>query len=145
MPIEERKALEEAGQEIIEFISADTSPEERLKVDETKVENIQKEVSTIPSQEGMLDENTRLENNVQLEYHNFKLPEEIKDIRIESERSSQLEIQDGEKSSTKEELIQEENRNISEAEIPKITNGQPQKFWKLWREKIQVFIKKLFA
>ena len=55
------------------------------------------------------------------------------------------EIQNGEMSSTTEELIQDDDQNTSEAGKPQIPNGQTKKRWKVWREKIQGFIKKLFA
>ncbi len=145
MPVEERKVLEESGQEKIEFVSEDTSSEEILKIEEVKVENIQKEISIVSFEEGILDGSVGLENNVQLKKSNVETPKGIEDNRIESEKTSELELQNGGISSTKEELIREDGQNTSESVKPKVIKEQTQTRWKIWREKIQGFIKKLFA
>jgi len=112
MPIEERKALEEAGQEKIEFTPENTPAEQQLPIDE------------------VADEKTQAE---------------ITDIRSEPKRTPEIEIQSGEILSTTEELIQDDGQNTSEAGKPQPQKEQTQKRWKVWREKIQGFIKKLFA
>jgi hypothetical protein len=112
MPIEERKVLEDVGQEKIEFTPENTPAEQQLPIDE------------------VADEKTQAE---------------ITDIRSEPKRTPEIEIQSGEILSTTEELIQDDGQNTSEAGKPQPPKEQTQKRWKVWREKIQGFIKKLFA
>jgi hypothetical protein len=140
MPIEDRKALEEAGQEKIEFTSGNSLPEEQLLLDKVANEKTQKEQSIVSLQEDIPNENIEQVSIIQIEEQEVELPTEKIDNSIESERIPELELLNGEMSSTTEELIQDDGQNTSEVEKP-----QTQKRWKVWKDKIQGFIKKLFA
>jgi segregation and condensation protein B len=111
MPAEDRKILEKAGQEKIEFTPQITIP------------------AVQSSPETMGDEKLHIES-----------PSVTTEIVSEPENTPSTEIPHGEKSSTIEELIPEDVQSTSESGSP-----HPQKRWKVWREKIQGFIKKLFA
>jgi segregation and condensation protein B len=141
MPMEERKALEEAGQEKIEFISENTSVEDKLSVEKTSDEKTHLEASMVSPQEDIPDATIEQNAFKQItEKQNVELQEETTNDILESERMLALEIQNGEISSTTEESIQDDSQNTSEIEKP-----QMQKRWKVWKDKIQGFIKKLFA
>ena len=141
MPMEERKALEEAGQEKIEFISENTSVEDKLSVEKTSDEKTHLEASMVSPQEDIPDATIEQNAFKQItEKQNVELQEETTNDILESERMLALEIQNGEISSTTEESIQDDSQNTSEIEKP-----QTQKRWKVWKDKIQGFIKKLFA
>jgi segregation and condensation protein B len=141
IPMEERKALEEAGQEKIEFISENTSVEEKLSVEKTSDEKTHSEAFMVPPQEDIPDATIEQDAFMQIpDKQNVELQEETTDDILESERTLTLEIQNGEISSTTEESIQDDGQNTSEIEKP-----QTQKRWKVWKDKIQGFIKKLFA
>ena len=145
MPLEERKTLEEAGQEKIEFIPKNSSLEKKVAIDDVADEKIL-EVSMGSLQEDLSNGTTEKESVIQIgQKEKIELPAEITNISIESERTSEIEIQNGEMLSTTEELIQDDGQNTSEAGKPQTPKGQTQKRWKVWREKIQGFIKKLFA
>jgi segregation and condensation protein B len=141
MPMEGRKALEEAGQEKIEFISENTSVEEKLSVEKTSDEKTHLEAFMVSTQEDIPDAAIEQNASKQItEKQNVELQEEPTNDILESERTLALEIQNGEISSTTEESIQDDSQNTSEIEKP-----QTQKRWKVWKDKIQGFIKKLFA
>jgi hypothetical protein len=141
MPIEERKALEEAGQEKIEFISKNNSAEEELTASKPADENTQKDLPIVLLQEDVPNNKIEQESFIQvMKEQEVGLLTEISNNRIESKRTSEVEIQNGEISSTTEELMQDDDQNTLEAGKPRT-----QKRWKAWREKIQGFIKKLFA
>jgi segregation and condensation protein B len=141
MPAEERKALEAAGQEHIEFTSEYGSAEEKLPMDKSSEEMTQSEVSLVSSQEDIADKDIERDPIMRsTEKHDVELHHEAASGILESTRSSALEIHNGEMSSTIEESIQEDGQNLSEVEKP-----QTQKRWKVWKDKIQGFIKKLFA
>jgi hypothetical protein len=145
MPLEERKTLEEAGQEKIEFIPKNSSLEKKVAIDDVADEKIL-EVSIGSLQEDLSNGTTEKESVIQIgQKEKIELPAEITNISIESKRTSEIEIQNGEMLSTTEELIQDDGQNTSEAGKPQTPKGQTQKRWKVWREKIQGFIKKLFA
>jgi segregation and condensation protein B len=146
IPMEERKALEEAGQEKIEFTAQKTSYEEQLPINEGADEKIQKEVLRVSLQENLPNGTIEEESFIQIvEEQKIELPAKQKENNIESMKTTELEIQLGEVLSTTEELIQNNGINISETEKPKIPKGQTQRRWKVWKEKIQGFIRKLFA
>lgn len=138
-PIEERKALEEAGQEKIEFISENTSTQEQVPIDKITNENTQEEISIVSIQEDVPNENIGQES-VNQEEQKAELPAGKIDNNIELERLPELELQNGEMSSTTEELIQDNGKSTSGSR-----KTQTQKRWKVWKDKIQGFIKKLFA
>ena len=139
-PIEELKALEEAGQEKIEFISENTSTQEQVPIDKITNENTQEEISMVSIQDDVPNENIRQESVNQIEEQKAELPDGKTDNNIESERLPELELQNGEMSSTTEELIRDNCQNTSGS-----GKTQTQKRWKVWKDKIQGFIKKLFA
>jgi segregation and condensation protein B len=141
MPAEERKALEEAGQERIEFTSENTSSKEQSPTDQLADEKMQKEVSMVQLQKDLPGRKTEQESIIQTgEKHKVGLQTVIAEKISKSDKTAKLEIQNGEMSLTTEKLIQGDGQNTSEAGKP-----QPQKRWRVWREKIQGFIKKLFA
>ncbi|MGD1045791.1 MAG: SMC-Scp complex subunit ScpB [Bacteroidota bacterium] len=146
MPIEEQKALEEAGQKKIEFTSEPALSEERLPIDQISDENVQKEVSMVSLQEDISNESIEQEPVIKIieEQKVEYSAAPIKNI-IESKIKSEFEKQNGEMSLTTEELIQDDGQNTSESGKPQPPKGQATKRWKVWREKIQGFIKKLFA
>ena len=141
MPTEERKALEEAGQEKIEFSSENASAEEKLTMEKTADEKTQSDASRVPSQEDITDKDIEHEAFMQsTEKQYVELQIEAANDILESKQSSVLDIHNGEMSSTTEESIQDDGQNTSVGEKP-----QTQKRWKAWKDKIQGFIKKLFA
>ena len=145
-PVEERKALEEAGQEIIEFTTEHASDEEKMPLEKTADEKIQSEVSMVSSHENIADTNIEQDAFMPNTEKQFvEIQNEAANDIIESEKTSELEIQNGEMSSTKEELNQEDGQNTSGTEKPQTPKGQAQNRWKAWKDKLQGFIKKLFA
>ena len=141
MPLEDRKALEETGQEKIEFTPNQISVEEQLPVDSVVDEKTRKEISIMSLEEDMPIVIIKQETVIQInEEQKDDLQHEIPDSSIESKRISEVKLQHGEMLSTKEELIQDDGQSTSDAE-----KSQTKKRWKVWREKIQGFIKKLFA
>ena len=141
MPAEERQVLEEAGQEKIEFISEKTSRKEQVPTEILADEKLQKEESLVQVQEDGQSKKTEQESIMQTsEKQKDELRSVITENVSESDNNSKGEPQNGEMSLTTEKLIQDDGQNTSEAGKP-----QPQKRWKAWREKIQGFIKKLFA
>ena len=141
MPAEERQALEEAGQEKIEFISERTSRSGQVHTEILADEKIQKEVSLDQVQEDVQNKKGEQEFIIQTsEQQKDEVRSVIQENISESEDHSNGEPQNGEMSLTTEKNIQDDDQSTSEAEKP-----QPQKRWKVWREKIQGFIKKLFA
>jgi len=141
MPVDDRKALEEAGQEHIEFTLEHASTEEKLPIETSSEEQTPSDTSLVSSQEDITDKDMEQDAFMQStekqygEYQN----EAANDI-LESKQSSVLDIHNGEMSSTTEESIQDDGQNTSEVEKP-----QMQKRWKVWKDKIQGFIRKLFV
>jgi segregation and condensation protein B len=141
MPLEVRKALEETGQEKIEFTPNQISAEEQVPIDSAVDEKTRKEISIVSLQEDMPIVHIKQESILQInEEQKDDVQHEKPDSSIESERLSEVEIQHGEMSSTREKLIQDDGQSTSDA-----GKSQTKKRWKVWREKIQGFIKKLFA
>jgi len=141
MPAEERQALEEAGQEKIEFISERTSLSEQVHTEILADEKLQKEVSLGQLQEDVQSKKAEQEFIMQTsEQQKDELRSFITENVPDSDNNSKGEPQNGEMSLTTEKNIQDDGQSTSEAGRP-----QPQKRWKVWREKIQGFIKKLFA
>jgi hypothetical protein len=123
-PVEERKLLEQKGQEAIEFTPELSSPQDGV-VEEHVIQQVDQPQAPIvlKSEKQTIDTQTVAVENI---------PETSISVKIE--------IQNGESPSTTESLIHDENQDTSES-----GKQQPQKRWKVWREKIQGFIKKLFA
>jgi segregation and condensation protein B len=123
-PVEERAVLEKAGQETIEF-TPEFSTSQVQGAAESKIQNEKKPqvpINQIAGKQSAEEQAVVTEN----------ISETITSARVE--------IQNGEILSTTESLIHDKDQNTSES-----GKQQPQKRWKVWREKIQGFIKKLFA
>ena len=146
MPVEERKALEEAGQEKIEFALEKSSPKEKTEVDKPEDEHSQKVVPIVVLKEDVPNISSQQEPLSQIEEEQkIESAAQVKENSIKSVRTSELEIQNGEMSSTTEELNQEDGQNTSGTGMQQTPKGQSQNRWKAWKDKIQGFIKKLFA
>ena len=146
MPLEERKALENAGQEKIDFIPEHVPLDGAVPEDSGVVEQPHADDSTPALQEEIIpDVHIAREHGTQIrEVHKTDSPSERTDDSLESELS-EIEVQHGEMSSATEELMPDDDPNISETGIPQAKKEGATKRWKVWREKIQGFIKKLFA
>jgi len=141
MPADERQALEKAGQEKIEFISEKPSFNDQVPTEMLADEKLQKEVSLVQLQEDVQSKKTEQELIMQTgEMHKDELRSVITENVPDADNDSKEELHNGEMSLTTEKFIQDDGQSTSEAGKP-----QPQKRWKVWREKIQGFIKKLFA
>ena len=132
MPIEERKVLEEAGQEKIEFTSEDKSQAEQSSTninitDEMKTESV---VISSPEMNGQ---------ELSIEISEEQVIETAENA-LKSAVSAGQELPIGEITSAKEEAIHAADQSGSIGESQK----QPKR-WTVWKEKIQGFIKKLFA
>jgi segregation and condensation protein B len=131
MPAEERKVLEEAGQEQIEFtlgaVPQAASPQpESLPADiEGALESKEEKIAAALS-EGLKTE----------------MPIDGSEIEAGSNAQAEREIQNGEISSTIENTALEADIQGSKAED---RLQQKPKRWTVWKEKIQGLIKKLFA
>jgi segregation and condensation protein B len=118
MPVEERKVLEEAGQEKIKFTQEDKPQIEQL----SEIIKPESSVKTL------------------LEKQTDEIPIEATEEIPKSVVSAEQELQNGEMTSASEEAIHTADLSGSNAESQK----QPKR-WLVWKEKIQGFIKKLFA
>jgi hypothetical protein len=133
--------LEEAGQEKIVFALEKTSP--KVKAEE---EPSQKELPIVVLKEDVPDESSGQEPLSQIgEEQKIESASKVKENSIKPVRTSELEIQSGEMSSTTKELNQEDDQNTSGTGMLQTPKGQAQNRWKAWKDKIQGFIKKLFA
>jgi segregation and condensation protein B len=141
MPVEERKALEEAGQEKIEFTQEDTSQIEQLSANISIADETKAEAMVISSLEEISSGITEQESSSKIiEDQADEAPIEATEEIPKSVVSVEQELQNGEMTSAKKEAIHTADINGSMAESQK----QPKR-WSVWKEKIQGFIKKLFA
>jgi segregation and condensation protein B len=141
MPADDRKALEEAGQEHIEFTLEHASAEEKLPIEKSSEEQTPSDTSLVSSQEDITDKDMEQDAFMQSTEKQYgELKNEVANDILESKQSSVFDIHNGEMSSTTEESIQGDGQNTSEVEKP-----QTQKRWKVWKDKIQGFIRKLFV
>jgi len=127
-PVENRIVLEQAGQGTIEFTPENTAPQEKVATEnqlQEKVQNEEKPLKPIIQIAGKqtVEVETVISENVS-----------------KSITSAGVEIPNGEVLSITGSLIHEKGQNATETE-----KSQSPKRWKVWREKIQGFIKKLFA
>jgi segregation and condensation protein B len=141
MSAEERKTLEEAGQEKIEFTLENTTAEDQstnknVADDKVQVEFTSKQHSDVVPI-GKIEQEPFVEMR---EKQIVELPAELKENIVESGDAVNAEEENGKLSTARGIVIQDEGQDISKEEKP-----QTQKRWKVWKEKIQGFIKKLFA
>ena len=127
-PVENRIVLEQAGQGTIEFTPENTTPQKQVATEnqlQEKVQNEEKPLKPIIQIAGKqtVEVETVISENVS-----------------KSITSAGVEIPNGEVLSITGSLIHEKGQNATETE-----KSQSPKRWKVWREKIQGFIKKLFA
>jgi len=145
MPPDERIALEEAGQEKIEFNPEHPVSEEQIPVLNTEVENTEQKISLGSLQEPVpnetIDRNSadQRDGTYVEEYHEGTIGS------TDSDTAADDEIPTGENLSTTEKSILDQDQNTSEPEKPHTPKEQSEKRWKVWKNKIQGFIKKLFA
>ncbi|RPI05152.1 MAG: SMC-Scp complex subunit ScpB [Ignavibacteriae bacterium] len=142
MPVEERKVLEEAGQEKIEFTSEGTLPVQQSPVVTGGMIQAPQELSQVGSPPEIPGE---LENQVPIFRSSENQPVETTGSTREPEQPTVQEIYTGETLSTTEELTQDAGQDNPETGMPQDEAGHQKKRWKVWKEKIQGFIKKLFA
>jgi segregation and condensation protein B len=133
VPAEDRKNLEEAGQEKMEFPGESISSPEQPLVDI----NISESISSKPTI------NTFKENTIQSSEQTLEVQQDKNAIEVE--KSSEIPItitenENGEIISSTEEFIELPQQNTIAPENP-----QQPKRWQVWKEKIRGFIKKLFV
>jgi segregation and condensation protein B len=127
-PVENRIVLEQAGQGTIEFTPENTTPQEQVATENQLQEKIQNE-------EKPLEPIIQIAGKQTIEVETVIAENISKSITLAG-----VEIPNGEVLSITGSLIHEKGQNATETEKP-----QSPKRWKVWREKIQGFIKKLFA
>ena len=127
-PVENRIVLEQAGQGTIEFTPENTTPQEQVATENQLQEKIQNE-------EKPLEPIIQIAGKQTVEVETV-----IAETISKSITSAGVEIPNGEVLSITGSLIHEKGQNATETE-----KSQSPKRWKVWREKIQGFIKKLFA
>jgi segregation and condensation protein B len=141
MPVVDRKLLEEAGQETIIFNLEDVPPVEQLPYPSVKEEESKVELPFISSQENIQEEVDEQENSVQV-------PDELVVEPIAKIPKSEVELDVILEQAIEADRIKVKTKNlVGFAEVNAATeeNIQQPKRWKVWKEKIQGFIKKLFA
>ena len=127
-PVENRIVLKQAEQGTIEFTPENTTPQEQVATENQLQEKIQNE-------EKPLEPIIQIAGKQTVEVETV-----IAETISKSITSAGVEIPNGEVLSITGSLIHEKGQNATETEKP-----QSPKRWKVWREKIQGFIKKLFA
>jgi segregation and condensation protein B len=142
MSPDERNLLEEAGQEKIEFTSDHPSSEDKVPVLNSEIEHTRQDISPASMPESVPNETDEQNSAAQRDEQSVEEHHEGIHGRSDSEKAADAEIQTGENLSTIEKSIQDhdQNQNTSEPEKP-----HAEKRWKVWKDKIQGFIKKLFA
>ena len=141
MPVVDRKLLEETGQESIVFNLEDTPPEEHLLPPSVTEEESQLESPFIS-----FPENIQKEGNEQT--YSDQVPDELVVEPIAEISQSEVELDVIPEQAIGVEIIKAKTENVvgqAEANAAVEGNIQHPKRWKVWKEKIQGFIKKLFA
>jgi hypothetical protein len=141
MPVVDRKLLEETGQESIVFNLEDTPPEEHLLPPSVTEEESQLESPFIS-----FPENIQKEGNEQT--YSDQVPDELVVEPIAEISQSEVELDVIPEQAIGVEIIKAKTENaVGQAEANAAVEGNIQhpKRWKVWKEKIQGFIKKLFA
>jgi segregation and condensation protein B len=141
MPVVDRKLLEEAGQESIIFNLEDVPPVEQLLPPSVTEEEPKVELPFISSQENIQKEVDEQENSVQV-------PDELVVEPIAEISQSEVEVDVIPEQAIEADIIKVKTEHavgLAEASAAAEENIQQPKRWKVWKEKIQGFIKKLFA
>ena len=141
VPIVERKLLEEAGQETIKFNLEDVPPVEKLLSQSVIEKEPKVESPFISSQENSKEEID--EQDYSAQGQDELLVESTAEIS-----QSEVELHDVPKQAIEVDRIEvktEDAFGLTEINAAAEENIQHPKRWKVWKEKIQGFIKKLFA
>jgi segregation and condensation protein B len=141
MPVVDRKLLEEAGQESIIFNLEDVPPVEQLLPPSVTEEEPKVESPFISSQENIQEEVDEQEYSVQV-------PDELVVKPIAEISKSEVELDVIPEQAIKADRIKVKTENsvgLTDVNAAEEENIQQPKRWKVWKEKIQGFIKKLFA
>jgi len=141
VPIVERKLLEEAGQETIKFNLEDVPPVEKLLSQSVIEKEPKVESPFISSQENSKEEID--EQDYSAQGQDELLVESTAEIS-----QSEVELDDVPKQAIEVDRIEvktEDAFGLTEINAAAEENIQHPKRWKVWKEKIQGFIKKLFA
>jgi segregation and condensation protein B len=141
MPFVDRKLLEEAGQETIIFNSENMSPEVQLYSPSVTEEENTPELPLISSKGNIPEEVDKQGNSVQV-------PDElaVKLISKPYQSEAELDVVPEQAIETDRKIVETENAvRPTELNAAEEENIQHPKRWTVWKEKIQGFIKKLFA
>ncbi len=141
VPVADRKLLEEAGQETIVFNSDETQPEKQLLAQSITEEDSAEELPLISSQGNIQDKVGEQEYSVQVPN------ESVVESNVGISKSD-VEFDAIPESTLKADGLEVHTENAVElTEVDGATEEsiQQPKRWKVWKEKIQGFIKKLFA
>lgn len=140
-PFVDRKLLEEAGQETIIFNLEDVPPAEQLLSPSVTEEEPKTELSFISSQENIQEEVDEQEYSVQVS-------DELVVGPITEISQSEVEVDVIPEQAIEPDRIKVKTENavgFAEVNTAAEENIQKPKRWKVWKEKIQGFIKKLFV
>ncbi|MGD0589912.1 MAG: SMC-Scp complex subunit ScpB [Bacteroidota bacterium] len=141
VPVVDRKLLEEAGQETIVFNLEDVPPVEQLPSPSVTEEKPKVESPFISSKVNIHEEVDEQEYSVQV-------PDESVVEPVAEISQGKLELDVLAKQAIEADRIKAKTENsvgLTEVNAPEEENIQQPKRWKVWKEKIQGFIKKLFA
>jgi segregation and condensation protein B len=141
VPVVDRKLLEEAGQETIIFNSEDVLPVEQLLSPPVTEEEPKVELPFISSKENIQEEVDVQENSIQV-------PDELVVKPIAEISQSEMEVDAIPEQAIEVDRIKVKTENavgLAEVNAAAEENIQQPKRWKVWKEKIQGFIKKLFV
>jgi segregation and condensation protein B len=141
VPVVNRKLLEEAGQETIIFNSEDVPPVEQLSSLPVTEEEPKVESPFISSKKNIQEEVDVQENSVQV-------PDELAVEPIAEISQSEVEVDLIPEQAIEADRIKvkvEHAVGLAEVNAAEEENIQQPKRWKVWKEKIQGFIKKLFV
>ena len=137
-PAEERKTLEGAGQEKIGFTAEPATPSVQ-SASGSSTDEIQNEISSAQFIKEDLPENFGQKSSRQInEQLQNDFPAEKEEIQLEDVGNVKNPGADGQ--DTDAVIIQD-----AVQDVPYEEHTQTQKRWKVWKEKIQGFIRKLFA
>jgi segregation and condensation protein B len=141
MPVVDRKILEEAGQETIVFNAEDAPLEKQSTPGSIEEEKFKIESAAVSHDENISE---KIEEQGYIEQVAKKL--EVEPIIKTSQNEIEQEMTSKQPAEIEErEIIPENTVDHSEASAAIEENIQQPKRWKIWKEKIQGFIKKLFA
>ena len=141
VPVVDRKLLEEAGQETIIFNSEDVPPVEQLSSLPVTEEEPKVESPFISSKKNIQEEVDVQENSIQV-------PDELVVEPIAEISTSEVELDVIPEQAIEVDGIKVKTENavgLAEVNAAAEENIKQPKRWKVWKEKIQGFIKKLFV